>query len=66
MIIRVFAACLVAGLALTGCSTSQSSDVNDAEVERMEDAAVRAEEAAKRAEVAAEKSEVIFNKTMQK
>jgi len=64
MIVRVFAACLIAGLALGGCSAKQSN--NNQDVEKMEGAAVRAEEAAKRAEVAAEKSEVIFNKTMQK
>lgn len=66
MIVRVFAACLVVGLALGGCSTKQNNDMNSQDVEKMEGAAVRAEEAAKRAEVAAEKSEVIFNKTMQK
>jgi ABC-type enterochelin transport system substrate-binding protein len=66
MIERVFATCLVAGLALGGCSSQQSSSPDQADVERMEGAAVRAEDAAKRAEVAAEKSEVIFNKTMQK
>ena len=65
MRIRVIATCLVAGLALAGCSAKQS-DTNQQDVEKMEDSAVRAEEAAKRAEVAAEKSEVIFNKTMQK
>jgi len=66
MIIRVFAACLVMGMALGACSTNQKSGMDNGEVDRMEGAAVRAEEAAKRAEVAAEKSEVIFNKTMQK
>ena len=66
MIVRVFATCLVVGLALGGCSTKQDSGPDQADVERMEDAAIRAEDAAKRAEVAAEKSEVIFNKTMQK
>ena len=65
MIVRVFAACLVVGLALAGCSTKKN-DMSSQDVEKMEGAAVRAEEAAKRAEVAAEKSEVIFNKTMQK
>ncbi len=66
MIIRVFTACLIAGLALSACSTKQNTDMGHTDTDRMEGAAVRAEEAAKRAEVAAEKSEVIFNKTMQK
>ena len=65
MKMMVFAACLVAGLTLAGCSAKQSN-TDQQNVEQMEGAAVRAEEAAKRAEVAAEKSEVIFNKTMQK
>ena len=68
MSFRIFAACAVLGLVLTGCSSSKPQEpaVDHAELERMEEAAARAEEAARRAEVAAEKSEVIFNKNMEK
>ena len=66
MISKILASVFVVGLMLTGCSAKQESKVDEAEVERMDAAAVRAEEAARRAEVAAEKSEVIFNKNLQK
>jgi hypothetical protein len=66
MISKVLAAVFIVGLMVTGCSAKKENKVSEADVERMESAAVRAEEAAKRSEVAAEKSEVIFNKNMQK
>jgi hypothetical protein len=67
MILRLVAASLVIGMAITGCSAkNKGSEMSDADVAKMEAAAARAEEAAKRSEVAAEKSEVIFNKNMQK